>query len=82
VEELGNEMCPSFASLWWKDLWSLEERFGYNWFKSKVERKMGDGIRTSFWKEIILFVLVFRIFLRSLTEFEGGGGFWLSLVMV
>lgn len=39
------------ASLWWKDLTTLEDRSGLTWFKSEVVRRMRDGMSTSFWKD-------------------------------
>lgn len=48
---LGSDMCPSLSSYWWKDLWALEDPVGPNWFKLEVERKTGDGMATSFWKD-------------------------------
>lgn len=44
---------PRNASVWWKDLVKLEDFGGaQGWFNSEVFRKVGNGFKTSFWKDI------------------------------
>jgi len=50
--EVGEVIWPSLASRWWKDLMSLEEVVGSNWFNEEVSRKVGNDLHTSFWKDI------------------------------
>jgi len=42
---------PRFTSLWWRNLMSLEEGHGDNWFTNRLRRKIGNGNNTSFWKD-------------------------------
>jgi hypothetical protein len=42
---------PRFTSLWWRNLISLEEGAGGNWFTNSVRRKIGNGVNTRFWKD-------------------------------
>lgn len=50
--EGGGKLCPWYASKWWKDLVSLEGTVGLSWFNSKVVRRVGNGMKTSFWNDI------------------------------
>jgi hypothetical protein len=47
---------PRYTSLWWRNLMNLEDEqgVGANWFSSRVRRKIGNGINTSFWKDMWL----------------------------
>jgi len=65
--EVGEVIWPSLASRWWKDLMSLEEVVGSNWFNEEVSRKVGNDLHTSFWKDIwvgssSLYALFLRFF--------------------
>lgn len=41
-----------FTSLWWRNLMSLEVGEGPNWFTMRVRRKIGNGMNTTFWKDM------------------------------
>jgi len=41
---------PSSASRWWKDLVSLAKGEEVDWFNVEIERRVGSGATTSFWK--------------------------------
>jgi hypothetical protein len=49
--ELGDEVKPWYSSLWWKDVCSIGENLGINWFSQNVSKKMGNGAQTNFWAE-------------------------------
>ncbi|XP_024640483.1 uncharacterized protein [Medicago truncatula] len=61
VERYGREVCakleggegshPNNASKWWKDLVNLDKRGEESWFNEEVERCVGNGANTLFWKE-------------------------------
>lgn len=40
----GNDNWPSNASRWWKDLVTLEDSLGSNWFNREVGRKVENGL--------------------------------------
>jgi hypothetical protein len=42
---------PRQCSLWWKDIINLGDFGGPNWFNSEVERKVGNGLASSFWND-------------------------------
>lgn len=44
--DLGSVRCPTYSLKWWKDIASLEEPAGTNWFIWEIVRKVGNG--TSF----------------------------------
>jgi hypothetical protein len=81
---------PRFTSLWWRNLMNLEEGVGGNWFTNRVRRKIGNGMKTSFWKdrwlgEMYLFNLFPRLYslssckeamVREVVVFHGGGWQW------
>lgn len=46
VEGVG---WPRTSSLWWKDLMSLKEGVGLNWFNNGMMKKVGNGRKSSFW---------------------------------
>jgi len=46
----GEEVCPVNASKWWKDLVYLDKRGEEVWFNEEVQRCVGNGANTSFWK--------------------------------
>jgi len=68
--EEGGGVWPRYTLKWWKDIVKLEEACQSRWFNSEVERKVGDGMLTSFWKDPwrgrYLFVLNILDFLLSL----------------
>lgn len=81
---------PRFTYLWWRNLMSLEEGIGGNWFTNKVWRKKGNGRNTSFWvdrwvREVPLFNLFPKLYSLSnqkeakvweVVTFQGVGRFW------
>jgi hypothetical protein len=50
--ELGEDYKPWFASLWWRDICSMGNNLGLNWFSQAVRKKLGNGVLTSFWRDI------------------------------
>ena len=46
----GRDLWPRWALKWWKDLVSLEDGEEHAWFIEEVERKVGNGLVTSFWQ--------------------------------
>ena len=46
------EVWPRYVSRWWKDLLALEPVGGVRWFCREVERKVGNGRDTLFWKDV------------------------------
>jgi hypothetical protein len=50
--ELGEECMPWFASLWWKDICTIGNNFGINWFSSNMVKLLGNGALSSFWFDI------------------------------
>jgi hypothetical protein len=49
--ELGGECVPWFSSLWWKDITSIGSNLDTNWFSHGVEKNIGNGLTTSFWRD-------------------------------
>jgi hypothetical protein len=49
--EIGDEHRPWFSSLWWRDICSIGQNLNHNWFANGVVRKMGNGLKTSFWRD-------------------------------
>ncbi|PNX59297.1 putative TIR-NBS-LRR resistance protein, partial [Trifolium pratense] len=49
-KDIGVVDAPRTASLWWKDLCSLDSNDG--WFRTAVGKKVGRGDATSFWNEV------------------------------
>lgn len=47
----GAPSWPRFTSVWWKDLVRLDDFGDTGWFKSEIVRKVGNGLKTSFWKD-------------------------------
>jgi len=47
----GTSGGPRFASYWWKELVKLGDFGELNWFNSEVERKVGNGLTSSFWND-------------------------------
>jgi hypothetical protein len=47
--ELGDNVKPWYSSLWWKDVCSIGENLGINWFSQNVSKKVGNGAQTNFW---------------------------------
>jgi hypothetical protein len=46
----SNFATPSSASIWWKNIISLDKVvIGKNWLVDSVRRKVGNGVNTSFW---------------------------------
>ena len=50
--EEGFSGRPSFASEWWKDIVKLGDFGGPNWFNLGMERKVGNGLTSSFWNNV------------------------------
>lgn len=48
--EGGEEICPSSASKWWKDVVNLDKSGEEGWFNDELDRQVGDGTSTSFWR--------------------------------
>lgn len=48
----GDKVCPRNASKWWKDIVNLDKREEEVWFNEAIERCVGDGTSTSFWKVV------------------------------
>jgi hypothetical protein len=48
---IGEESKPWYASLWWKDVCSIGVNITQNWFAQNLEKKLGNGINTSFWND-------------------------------
>jgi hypothetical protein len=46
----GEELCPINASKWWKDVVNLDKRGEEDWLNEEIERRVGDGASTPFWK--------------------------------
>lgn len=42
---------PRWAFLWWKELIKLGDFGELNWFNSALERKVGNGLHSSFWND-------------------------------
>jgi hypothetical protein len=42
---------PRFTSVWWKELVKLDNFGDVGWFKGEIVRKVGNGLKTSFWKD-------------------------------
>jgi hypothetical protein len=42
------------ASVWWRDIQKLDQRFDVlsNWFLNGIKRKVGDGKDARFWKDV------------------------------
>lgn len=75
---------PSFAFGWWKELMSLEEGVGENWFSSRVVRKVSNGRKTRFWEDKwigdeVLALTFPRLYSISLHKEANVGDLW-SLV--
>jgi len=51
---------PHYASRWWKDVATLDDGGGANWFNAEVERRVLDGVDTSFWNVVWRGNLAFR----------------------
>jgi hypothetical protein len=49
--EIGDEYRPWFSSLWWRDICSIGQNLDNNWFTNGVIRKLGNGLKTSFWRD-------------------------------
>jgi hypothetical protein len=50
---LSLDPIPDFASLWWKDLCGIDEwGVSTNWLEEVVERRIGNGRLTRFWKDV------------------------------
>jgi mannosylglycoprotein endo-beta-mannosidase len=50
---LSLDPIPDFASLWWKDLCGIDEwGDSPNWLEEVVERRIGNGRLTRFWKDV------------------------------
>lgn len=50
VTTLGGLNWPRYISKWWKDIMTLDEGEGPNWFNPELQRKVRGGLETSFWK--------------------------------
>jgi hypothetical protein len=44
--DLGVESKPWYASLWWKDVYSIGVNYGINWFSNSISSKLGNGVNT------------------------------------
>lgn len=51
---------PRISSSWWKDITSIEWRSGMNWFNNEVVRKVGNGGKTKFSKDVLRGGVCFR----------------------
>jgi hypothetical protein len=40
-----------FASIWWRDLWSIGSEDEGSWFGNNISNVLGDGKEIGFWKE-------------------------------
>lgn len=49
--ERESMVWPRHASSWWKDVINLGDFGGIGWFNSEVERKVGNGLASSFWND-------------------------------
>jgi len=49
--EGGSIGRPRHASIWWKELIKLGDFGGTSWFNSEVDRRVGNGLTTSFWND-------------------------------
>jgi hypothetical protein len=49
--ELGDDFKPWFSSLWWRDICSIGYNLDLNWFSQAVNKKLGNGALTSFWRD-------------------------------
>jgi hypothetical protein len=47
--ELGENCKPWFASLWWRDIFSIGYNLDTHWFAANIVKKVGNGVNTSFW---------------------------------
>jgi hypothetical protein len=45
----SNVGVPRFASYWWKEMLKVGDFGTHNWFNAEVERKVGNGLSSSFW---------------------------------
>jgi hypothetical protein len=52
VRNLGFPRIDCHASLWWRDICSLDKN--NNWFAEAVEKRVGNGNLTSFWCDVWL----------------------------
>jgi len=50
--EDGDVEWPRHTSRWWKDIVNLDTFGGQSWFNPKVVRRVGNGGKTSLWKDI------------------------------
>ena len=48
--EGGALAWPRYTSVWWKDLVKLDDFGGLGWFNDNILRKVGNGMKMSFWK--------------------------------
>jgi hypothetical protein len=37
--------------MWWKNVVKLEDFGSKGWFSSEIDRKVGNGLKTSFWRD-------------------------------
>jgi hypothetical protein len=50
VGNLGASQIHRDASIWWRDICSLDKN--NNWFAEVVEKRVGNGNLTSFWGDV------------------------------
>jgi hypothetical protein len=48
--EGGEHLYPSSASKWWKDVVNMDKRGEEGWFNEELDRQVGDGASTCFWR--------------------------------
>jgi hypothetical protein len=48
--EGGEDLCPTNASKWWRDLVNLDKKGEEVWFNEEIERRVGNGATTKFWR--------------------------------
>jgi hypothetical protein len=46
------DCLPWYASLWWKDVFSIGSNLNNNSFSQNVVKKLGNDTHTSFWDDI------------------------------
>jgi hypothetical protein len=88
VGNLGASQIHRDASIWWRDICSLDKN--NNWFAEVVEKRVGNGNLTSFWGDVWVgnqslqnyFPRIFsisnqqRATISSMGEWVGGGWRW------
>ncbi|PNX87107.1 ribonuclease H, partial [Trifolium pratense] len=49
--DLGEDCKPWFSSIWWKDICSIGTNLNSDWFSQQAFKKIGNGMKTSFWTD-------------------------------